>query len=370
MKADRNYGIDLLRIVSMFMIVANHLVSQGIVFSNIPAASMSYFVLKFFQVINYSAVNIFILISGYVGYTSRFRYTNIVSLWLTVEWYSVGFVLLEKIINPNNVKWKSLFRAFLPVSFDKYWFFTAYFCVFFFFPLIAKAVEYLSKKQSTVIIASALFLFCIVPLVSNEDIFHANNGYSAVWFAVLYFIGAFVKKYEDAFHIKRWLLCLLYFVSCAITFIPNILLEKNTLHFSVFKIDSLLFMKYSSLTMTACALCAVLLFKGFHIKPVFEKVISFFAPLCFSVYLIHHNEFGYKYIIENRFSFLADFPLLPLLGAVALSVTIIFLCCACIDYLRFVCFKLLHIKERLQKAEDRLLGRIWDKKTQVGDPLS
>ena len=80
-KNNRNLGIDLLRILSMLMVVINHLISQGGVLESVAIYSAAYWVLIFMETLCYCAVNTFILISGYVGYNSRFQYTNIISMY-------------------------------------------------------------------------------------------------------------------------------------------------------------------------------------------------------------------------------------------------------------------------------------------------
>ena len=67
--AKRNYGIDALRIVSMFMIVILHTLGHGGILSSVSIFSGKY-----------CAVNCYALISGYVGINSKYRYSKIISL--------------------------------------------------------------------------------------------------------------------------------------------------------------------------------------------------------------------------------------------------------------------------------------------------
>ena len=68
-RRERNYGIDLLRIVSMIMVTILHFSGYG-GFLGTPENGLSYYVLSLIMVICYGAVDIFAIISGFVMYNS------------------------------------------------------------------------------------------------------------------------------------------------------------------------------------------------------------------------------------------------------------------------------------------------------------
>ena len=65
-RAERNYGIDILRLLSAFMIVNIHFTTKGGVIRNCKRYSFSFYLIWFFKTSFYSGVDIFGLISGYV----------------------------------------------------------------------------------------------------------------------------------------------------------------------------------------------------------------------------------------------------------------------------------------------------------------
>ena len=77
---ERNYGIDLLRIVTMFMIVNLHVFWYGGILKseNLYFLSAKYNIVWILEIICYVAVNCYALISGFVGIESRYKYSNIV----------------------------------------------------------------------------------------------------------------------------------------------------------------------------------------------------------------------------------------------------------------------------------------------------
>lgn len=76
-QTDRNYGIDLLRIVSMAMIVVLHVLGHGKLLESVEAGSPKYYVLWFMETMAYCSVNCYGLVSGYVGYGKRFKLSNL-----------------------------------------------------------------------------------------------------------------------------------------------------------------------------------------------------------------------------------------------------------------------------------------------------
>lgn len=79
----RNYGIDLLRIVAMYMIVLDHCLLLGGVITKatqIGIGSINYDISWLLDTLCYCAVNCYALISGYVGVKSKFKLQNIIKL--------------------------------------------------------------------------------------------------------------------------------------------------------------------------------------------------------------------------------------------------------------------------------------------------
>lgn len=78
----RNYGIDLLRMLSMYMVCTLHTLGQGGILEATSEHSSQYCLAWLLEIAAYCAVDCFALISGYVGATARFRPINLLRLWL------------------------------------------------------------------------------------------------------------------------------------------------------------------------------------------------------------------------------------------------------------------------------------------------
>ena len=69
MQTKRNIGIDLLKIVSMLMIVTLHMLGHGGVLDNMPPMSRCYQVAWLIEIACYGAVNCYALASGFLTVT-------------------------------------------------------------------------------------------------------------------------------------------------------------------------------------------------------------------------------------------------------------------------------------------------------------
>ena len=126
---ERNYGIDLLRILAMLYVVILHAVGPGGIIEAAAESSVHYKVAWVLEVWSFCAVDIFALISGYVSYAEhekRNKWTGYGLLWLQVVAYGVAVTLVFNMFHPELVTKRDLFRMFFPVTNGLYWYLTAY----------------------------------------------------------------------------------------------------------------------------------------------------------------------------------------------------------------------------------------------------
>ena len=155
-QSNRNYGIDLLRCVAMALVVMLHTLSRSGLLNNTPTHSLKYEVMWAMEIVAYCAVNVFIIISGYVGLKSRFKLSRILLLWLQVVFYNVLLTLIVSAVNGSFDK-ATIIKAFLPVSTDAYWFFTQYFLLCFIMPFVNMAILHFKPKQNVFLLSIILF---------------------------------------------------------------------------------------------------------------------------------------------------------------------------------------------------------------------
>ena len=86
-KETRNYGIDILRILSIAFVVTLHVLGHGGVLKN--ATGISFAASYGLEAAAYCAVDCFVIITGYCMCLKSFKSKRILSLWAECFFYSV-----------------------------------------------------------------------------------------------------------------------------------------------------------------------------------------------------------------------------------------------------------------------------------------
>ena len=71
-KHEKNYGIEWLRILSMYMVAVLHTLGQGGILGSFKQGDLSFSIAWFLETAAFGAVDCFALISGYVDITHIF----------------------------------------------------------------------------------------------------------------------------------------------------------------------------------------------------------------------------------------------------------------------------------------------------------
>lgn len=352
-KKEREYGIDALRILSMFMVVVLHMLGNGGVLDTAEPLSVNYSVSWLLEIFAFCAVNCYALISGYVGLGANYKYSNIITLWLQVAFYTIGITFLAYFISPEWVTLERIKSAFFPVLSYQYWYFSAYFGLFFLIPVLNIIVEKLPKKNLRAVIIAVFMLFSVFLVLYGNDVFWIGNGYSTIWLAILYVLGAYFKKYQTLKKIKAGYWILIYILSVILTWLSKIGMEFFGFGFSDTLVNNI------SPTMVFAAVSLIAFFV--HIKPgkTICKIISKISPLAFGVYLIHVHPFLWNVMTYKLTGLAQGSPIRLVAGVLTVSLGV-FLICIIIDFIRSALFNVLKIKKRLIALEERVLGDFWN----------
>ena len=275
----RNYGIDALRIVSMFMVVLLHTLSQGGIIENSKQAN--HWVAWFLEIACFCAVNCYALISGYVGVFSKYKLSNFGYIWCQVAFYSVLITFGFLLFCPGIVGKTAILSAFLPVISKQYWYVTAYAVLFLFIPFLNAGIERLSQKQLGFFLITVFILTSLLqPVIQHfwKDVFLMNNGYSALWLIILYVCGGYIRKYGLFKMIKRHrtgMFLLLYLFSTTVTWCSKFLLEVYSERFFGEKTGVNILINYQSITMLASSIFLILAFERINFLGNLNKIIAF-----------------------------------------------------------------------------------------------
>lgn len=350
-KTQRNIGIDLLRVVSMFMVIILHVFGWGNLLSS-PAFSLKAEVLWFLETLCYCAVNVYAIISGFVGYKSKPKTKRLLSIWLQVILYSVLFGLVSYVYRWLVIGTKmgiiELAKCFFPLLFDWNWYFSAYVILFLFMPLLNLIIEKTSKQALATFLVVIFAFLCFLP----NDTFGVNGGYSAFWLILLYLLGGYLAKYKPLQNVRSCWLVLLYLACVCANYSTRWIAKFLSINPNVL-------LSYQSPFILLSAIFLVLGFSKIQLNDACKKIVCFLSPLTFGVFIIHTSMFLKKDILPAAISPANEYGCLAIVGIVFGSALAVFVVCALIEFCRIKLFNLLKIDKLLEKISN-LLGKVRD----------
>lgn len=317
MNKKRNTGLDLLRIVSMFMIVMLHVVGEGGALSGTALFSSNWIFSWLFEAISVCAVNCYILISGYFLISSKeLNRHKILRLALEVWGYSVVITIVSLICGLEG-NWLSIINSFLPFYSKGYWFINSYIVLYLLHPYINRLLVRLDRDTYRKLVLTLVIIFSLLPMFTPFDAWcmDENNGYGVIWFVCLYIFAGYIRRFANEPPFRRtgkkkpfitsdlcsiinldWWKALLGFAGCAIAIL-------------FFKIGGSLLLKmlekgpsgadfwfrYNNLPVFLCSLFLFAVFRRIRIEKC-AGVISFLAGGTFGVYLIHQQPLLRDYL--------------------------------------------------------------------------
>ena len=358
--ANRNLGVDALRCVAMLLIVCLHVMNRG---GAIPSTRSTAALLLYpLRILASSAVNMYALISGYVMLRSKFRPARVMDLWLQVWVLNVVIGLVGNWINPGAMDEKFWIRYLFPFTQKAYWYFTDYVGVYAFSPLINRGIRGLTRVQAIAVLWIMLLLFSLgstLGYLNQGDPYGIGGGYSVLWLLALYTAGACIRQSDFLRRTSALrLLAMLALTIVILTALFKILYLPGASK-SVSELKGRL-LEYTSPLITLVSVLMLLLFSRLRVGPRVGRLIAFFSPLTFGVYIIHvHHVLWVP--LEKAFTFLKALPAAVLPWAVVLTGLAGFLACALVDYLRSLLFRVLRVSKgtaRLEASLRRWLSRI------------
>ena len=342
MAKTRNYGIDLLRMVSMFLVIILHMMGNGGILAAAAPGSAIYWAAWGLETAAYCAVNCYALISGYVGTGAEHKGGSIVNLWLQVAFYTLSITAAFALLMPGSVTGDNVLRAFLPVTFRQYWYFTSYFCLFFFLPALNHLLHTLTHRQMKQLLAAAIALFSLLPTLRGYDLFQTNSGYSVIWLGILYLLGGYLRLYRP---LAQWsvLRGMVVYGVCVVLSWGWKLFAERFADAGLAETSGRL-INYTSPTILLSSVALVTAFAALELSGGVRRVISLCAPLAFSVYLIHAHPLIWSNFIQGKFVLLTELSLPGFVAGTLILALGIFCLCSALDLVRFYLFRLLRIR--------------------------
>lgn len=347
----RILGLDVLRILSMVMIIGLHLLGQGGILEAAVPGSGAWYASRCLQCLFYSAVDCYGLLSGFVGGCRGRNGPRLLSLWLTVVLYSSLFALFFRWRSPELVGKDAFIHALFPVLTRQYWYFSAYFGMSLILSRMDGASAGLNGGRGVRSFAALTVFFCLLPTLLHSDPFHMRGGYSVIWLTVLYLMGAELRRDRFFQRLGSGILILLGLICLILTY-AAILQPMTFPYFGDFTL-----LTYTSPTVTVSAGCLVLLLGRIRGKGGKGAcIVTELARSSFGVYILHTNLLLWWLAFRPGCLWQwAVWPAQKLVFAVLAASVGVYLVCSLVDRFRILAFRALHLRELAERLFDRIL---------------
>jgi len=285
MVRERQSNIEALRIVCMLFIVMHHSIAHGLSLSEqyVPQMGWEW---DFTQLINafcYCAVNVFILISGYFGIKPKVK--SFANLYLMLGFYVFVLYHAYLYVTGGAVNRWSLLYAIMPVSYAPgWWFIKCYVLLYLVSPILNAAIGTFDRKRFQWVLILLMIVNLYFGFYRNWDF--ANYGFSISHFIFMYFIGAFIHKYDKAWRRKfivrqSQYIYIIGSVILGLLTILNVKYWHNTTSAWLYTVNY----NHPLLILNSIGIFLFFLSLGFR-----SRVINYVAPSVLAVYLIHECE--------------------------------------------------------------------------------
>lgn len=274
----------------MVMVIVLHTNTYGLSGITFDITDKFYWITSSLHTLSLVAVNCFVLISGYFSSATVLRINKLVKLWVFAAIFSVGLYLLLCLIPSTEfqLSLSDILVNVFPVLSNRYWFFTCYGVMILLSPFINKFIDSLEQKSFKKLLAILLGLFVVIPTINIfGDVFDTSNGFSAVWFIVLYFVAAYIRRYP----LPKLPYGFLYLGISLLSLSGSAILNYGSRYFDICRQASSIFGRYNSAFVFLGAVFLFLFFLNHPLKAkgLFGKFISNISACVFGVYLLHEH---------------------------------------------------------------------------------
>lgn len=318
----RNSNLELYRIILMLLIIAHHyVINSGLVEHFNPASDMFHYAYySIFGMWGKTAINGFVMITGYYMCQAKITKYKFIKMLLEVEFYNLTINLLFMLTGLYQYTFADFLFSLVPGGIDIAHGFVVCFLIFYLcIPLLNKVLHKCTCKQHLCLIIGALFLYYLIEWLYSG---HVYTGY-LTWFPIIYLISSYLRKIKLGGSVTLWgginIGCILIAIALTI-FMPTgkdmpfyYVRECNTPLALLIGVSSFMFFK--------------------NLKMSYHRYINIVGASTFGVLLIHANCKNMRHWLWYDLLDVKDTYEVNIIYPVIIVIAI-FVLCILIDYLR------------------------------------
>lgn len=360
MKENRNFGIDLLRIIAMMYVVIGHSLGKGGLLYVCDPHSLSGVLCWILYTLSDSCINIFAMVSGYVGYrdgVSKLHLGRTIEIYLQTVFYGViSTAACSMLIETYSATSSDFLHVLFPVSHNAYWYTTAYVGVFILFPIVNSGIKHTSDRLLILVLPMFLVLYCFFD-IATEDVLYLDKGYTPFWLLIMYISGAILKKTSVLDGLKPRVI---FFISIVCIIAPMMWAYKGVSITAIGGNKDLnwdILYDYISPFLVILAAMHIACFSKLRIPQGVKKIVEFTTPSVYAVYLINASPQFYDRVLEGSTEYLGHKPPVIMLVEFIMMNMVFFIAAVLADKIRILIFSTVGILKGC-KALDAKTGNV------------
>lgn len=299
---ERKSNIEILRILAFFMVVFTHITPVALTIPNgIEHNSFSWYYATIVRCLVTPAITIFIMISGYVCYFNKEKYSvkkNLKRIFIPVLVFIPLLFSINILENNSLIKaTKEFFNMVLSVtgSLHHLWYIVAYAFLIIITPILIKGIEEYNKKSFTLLLFTLYLLIGgseLITILGKINVFQGMFRNNLIYFIMIFLTGYYINKYN--IKIKKTISFLLGITVICINY--KIFLINNPMNAPL---NYMTIANTFSLLNILQSICIFMFFKEIHIKKI--NIINYISRLTYGAYIVH---VAYIYYNQKFFPFL------------------------------------------------------------------
>ena len=325
-RKNRQSNIELLRIVSMLMIVASHYSIHGEFEFNTGITIPKLWV-QWLQLGGGIGVNIFMLISGYfLINVEKIDFSKILRYLGQVFFYSFSISTIIKLFHLSSDLTLTLWlKSLIPLCSGIWWYATAYFLVYLCVPYLNKMLKNITQKQHLILILILFFMWSVVGMFYPEPYAISDVG----WLIFLYTISAYIALYLKNNKFKH--MGIIGFGTYVLLYLSAVFLDVIGKYISVVAAHETALFRRNGVVALLASIGIFLFFKNLNVKD--NKLINTVASTTFGVYLIH--EYPVRSLLwEDIFNNQAYANTNSVFIHSVAVIIVVFIVCAIVEFVR------------------------------------
>lgn len=273
---NRNYGIDILRIIAVILVLIVHFFYNTYYYQSSDLNNLNIKIQRLIRDFAMICVPLFIMITGFLNKKAKYDKSffkglfNIIIVWF---FYSLIEYFVLNILNNNYqaLNFKSLLFSITSFSGCKYsWYIEMYIGLYLFSPILNNAYNSFDKKNKLYSLLAILSIIILPGFINSlfDNIIHVPSWWTSIYPIAYYITGKYIS--ENKFKIKKKTLIILLLLAQILSFSLNY-------HFQI---------EHYTITTFLSTVLVFLIFYDIEVEcNITKKVIKYISNITLDIYL-------------------------------------------------------------------------------------